>query len=50
MCLVIRVACGGLIRIGTQVREGNLACVGRVLVTCQEIPVLKVRYKKLYTA
>ena len=37
VCLVIgwvkdRVACGGLIRIGTHVREGNLACVGKVLV------------------
>ena len=30
--LVFRVACGGAIRVGTQVREGNLAWVGRVLV------------------
>ena len=30
VCLVVRVACGGPIRVGTQVREGNLARVGRV--------------------
>ena len=32
VCLIVRVACGGLIRVGTQVREGNLAWVGRVLI------------------
>ena len=29
---VVRVACGGLIRVGTKVREGNLAWVGRVKI------------------
>ena len=28
MCLLVRVACGGLTRVGTQVREENLAWVG----------------------
>ena len=32
VCLVIRVAFGGLISVGTQVREGNVAWAGRVLV------------------
>ena len=32
VCLVVRVACDGLIRVGTQVREGNLACEGRLIV------------------
>ena len=32
VCLVVKVACGGLIRVGTQVREGNLAWVGRIIV------------------
>ena len=29
MCLVVRVACGGIIRVGTQIREGNLVKYGR---------------------
>ena len=32
VCLVVRVASGGLIRVGTEVGEGNLAWVGRVIV------------------
>ena len=32
VCLVVRVASGRLIRVGTQVREGNLAWVSRVIV------------------
>ena len=30
--LVVRVACGRLIRVGTQVRERNFAWVGKVIV------------------
>ena len=32
VCLVVRVACGGVIRVGTHVREGNLAWMGRIIV------------------
>ena len=32
MCLVVRVACGGLMRVGIQDREGNLAWVDRVRI------------------
>ena len=32
VCFVVRVACGGLITVSTQLREGNLAWVGRVIV------------------
>ena len=32
MGLVVRVACGGLIRVGTQVREENLALEGRIII------------------
>ena len=32
VCLVVRVACGGPIRVGTQVRDGNLAWADRVIV------------------
>ena len=45
MCLVVKVACGGLIRVGTQVSEGNLACVGRVLGRYGRYPVKGGKYE-----